>query len=70
MDSFTFKIFFIFFFLFTSDAFACPVCFSAKGDSLHAFYLSTVLLSFLPLGMIGGFFLWYRRQMKENKISS
>jgi hypothetical protein len=36
----------------TADA--CPVCFSAKDGTRHAFYLTTALLTVLPMMLISG----------------
>jgi hypothetical protein len=36
----------------TADA--CPVCFSAKDGTRHAFYLTTALLTVLPMMLITG----------------
>lgn len=38
-----------------SVAFACPVCFSGSDETREAFLLTTALLTFLPLAMIGAF---------------
>lgn len=38
-----------------SVAFACPVCFSGSDETREAFLLTTAILTFLPLAMIGGF---------------
>lgn len=43
-------------------ALACPVCFSAKGNTLTAYYGTTVLLSLLPFVLIGSIGLWLYRQ--------
>ncbi|MCB1120163.1 MAG: hypothetical protein KJT03_01330 [Verrucomicrobiae bacterium] len=36
-----------------SRAEACPVCFQSGGQERWAFYATTVLLTFLPLLMVG-----------------
>jgi hypothetical protein len=41
---------------------ACPVCFSGSQRVRSAFYNTTVFMSLLPLGMIGGGLLWLRRR--------
>ena len=46
---------------------ACPVC-GGGGDSPRsqlAFFNTTILLSLLPLGMIGGGVLWLRRDGRD-----
>jgi hypothetical protein len=53
------------FFLIPSLAFACPVCFSGKGASLHAYRLSTLFLTVLPLIVIVSSFYWFYRQLKK-----
>lgn len=40
---------------------ACPVCIGPEQESRDAFVLTTVLLSVLPLGMIGGVVGWVWR---------
>lgn len=37
---------------------ACPVCFSAKGESRFAFYITTIFMSLTPLAMVGFFSYW------------
>jgi hypothetical protein len=39
---------------FVTQSFACPVCFKSKEGTREAFLWTTVMLSLLPLGMIGG----------------
>jgi hypothetical protein len=41
---------------------ACPGCFSAADSNRVAFLVTTVVMSLLPLGMIGAGLLWLRRQ--------
>ncbi len=45
-----------------SLALACPVCFDANEANREAFVLTTVVLSLLPLALIGGmlFYLYLR----------
>jgi hypothetical protein len=40
---------------------ACAVCGSANDGNRMAFFWTTVLLSLVPLGLIGGGLLWLRR---------
>lgn len=44
---------------------ACPVCFSATEENRLAFLATTIALSLLPLGMVGGAGLWIRRKIRE-----
>jgi len=46
-------------------AHACSVCFEANDKNRAAFFATTVFLSLLPLGMIGGMYLWLRRRAHE-----
>jgi hypothetical protein len=51
---------------------ACAVCFSGREDEARlAFIWTTVLLTFLPLVMIGGFawWLWRRARGLEQKVA-
>jgi hypothetical protein len=49
------------------SVYGCSVCFSAKEGTLTAYHLTTILLSFLPLGMIGGFVYFFWSQAKKKK---
>ena len=45
---------------------ACYVCMSGREDDVEfAFVATTVLLSVLPLGMIGAAVWWLRRRLRE-----
>jgi hypothetical protein len=44
---------------------ACSVCYVGAEESRKAFLLTTVLLSLLPLGMIGTFAWWFWRRMRD-----
>ena len=44
---------------------ACAVCFEANDKNRAAFFATTIFLSLLPLGMIGGAYLWLRRRALE-----
>jgi hypothetical protein len=45
---------------------ACAVCMSGReDDTSRAFLLGTLLLSTLPLALIGGLALWIRRRARE-----
>ncbi len=37
---------------------ACSVCFSGREETLHAFYLTTVLLTVLPLALLSSIGYW------------
>ena len=50
---------------------ACPVCFSAKEGSRDAFLWTTILLSLVPLAMMGAVFFAIRyivRQKSKQEI--
>ena len=49
---------------------ACSVCYAGAEESRKAFLLTTVLLSLLPLGMIGTFVWWIWRRMREAEASN
>ena len=46
---------------------ACAVCFDPRAESRFAFLATTVFLSVVPLGMVGGVGLWLRRRARELK---
>ncbi len=67
------KFFLIFTFLvvlsvFTQDALACPVCFSATGGTVIAFRNSTFFLSVIPLLFIGGTIFWIYHKYKKSDL--
>jgi hypothetical protein len=43
---------------------ACPVCFDPNEENRWAFIVTTVLLSTLPLVMVGGIALWIRETLR------
>jgi hypothetical protein len=45
---------------------ACPVCFSGSDRSRLAFFGTTILMSLLPLGLIGSGLWWLRRRAGED----
>jgi len=51
--------------LYASPSLACAVCFDAKGENRWAFLGTTALLTFLPLGVIGGTAWWLRKRVLE-----
>ena len=50
-------------------AFACAVCFDANEETRTAFIATTIVLSLLPLGLMGGFiyWLWRRAQAADSQ---
>ena len=46
-------------------AHACPVCFDPREENRFAFLATTVFMSLVPLGMVGGVGLWLRRRARE-----
>jgi hypothetical protein len=46
-------------------AHACAGCIDLKSKNRVAFFVTTIVLSLLPLGMIGGMVLWLRRRTRE-----
>ena len=53
------------FLLLPEAAHACPVCFDSRDENRQAFLATTVLLSLLPLGMVGGVGFWMRRRVGQ-----
>ena len=51
-------------------ALACPVCFDARDENRMAFLGTAILLTFLPLGMVGGVGLWVRRRVRDMESES
>jgi len=54
-----------FVFVLPQMAHGCAVCFSATDENRQAFLATTVLLTMLPLGMVGGVGLWVRKRMQQ-----
>ena len=46
-------------------AHACPTCASPLEENRQAFVDTTILLTVLPLAMIGGFVWWLRRKARS-----
>jgi hypothetical protein len=46
-------------------AHACPVCFDSSDENRQAFLATTAFLSLLPLGMVAGAGLWFRKRSRE-----
>jgi hypothetical protein len=53
--------------LFPSIANACSVCFDAREGTRWAFIITTGLLSFAPLFMIGGVVYWLRKRVDDEE---
>jgi hypothetical protein len=50
-------------------AWACPACYSAGGEGMLAYLWTAVLLSILPLAMIGGIVVTVRRRTRAHRLS-
>jgi hypothetical protein len=46
-------------------AHACPVCFDPRDENRVAFLATTIFLSAVPLGMVGGLTMWLRKRARE-----
>jgi hypothetical protein len=44
---------------------ACPVCFDPREENRIAFLATTVFMSLVPLGMVGGMGLWLRKRARD-----
>ena len=44
---------------------ACAVCFSGRGESLEAFYITTIFLTLLPLVTLGSIGFWLFKQHQK-----
>ena len=44
---------------------ACAVCFSGKEETLKAFYITTILLSLLPILMLAFIGIWLYRKYRK-----
>jgi len=44
---------------------ACAVCFSGSAQTRGAFVATTILLTVLPLALVGGFLWWLRARVEE-----
>lgn len=56
----------VFFLFFKADAFACPVCFSAKEDTRLFYYLTTVGLIGSVVAIVVAWSLWLRRYVQQD----
>ena len=52
---------------FAQDALACTVCFDPKEERRMAFMVTTVLLTFLPLGLIFGTIYFLRKHISKQE---
>ena len=50
--------------------FACSVCFVAKDSTLDAYFYSTILLTLIPLGLVGGLVFWIVSRYRKHSVSS
>lgn len=48
-------------------AYACPVCFDPREENRVAFLATTVFMSLIPLGMVGGLGMWLRKRARDLK---
>lgn len=48
-----------------ADVWACAVCFDPREENRFAFLATTIFLSLVPLGMVGGVGLWLRRRARQ-----
>lgn len=48
-----------------AEAWACAVCFDPREENRFAFLATTIFLSLVPLGMVGGVGLWLRRRARQ-----
>lgn len=48
------------------SALACAVCFVGKGGSSSAYLGTAIVLSLLPLGMVGGIIFWVYHRHKQS----
>jgi len=44
---------------------ACAVCFSGNQETLNAYYGTAIVLSILPLAMVGGIVYWVYKKYKH-----
>ncbi len=51
--------------LIPTAAYACPMCVGTTEEGRLAFVQTAVVLSMLPLGIVGGFGVWLRRRSKS-----
>jgi hypothetical protein len=46
-------------------AHACAVCFDPRAENRFAFLATTIFMSLVPLGMVGGLGLWLRKRARD-----
>jgi hypothetical protein len=49
-------------------AFACSVCFDPRDKNRAAFVITTVLLTFFPLAVVGGAGVWLRKRFHRIEV--
>jgi hypothetical protein len=49
---------------------ACAVCFSGREEGRAAYLATTLLMTLLPLGLIGGLVLWLRRRAADLRAAA
>lgn len=55
--------------LVATPALACPICYGASNPrTLHAFYISTVALTLMPIMLIAAFAIWISRAYNKPEI--
>ena len=54
----------------SSSAEACAVCFGGENDNRWAFIATTAFLTFLPLMVIAGGVVWFRKRLAEHSESA
>jgi len=49
------------------EAWACPACYGGNEGPLLSYFLTGLLLSLLPLGLITGIAVWFYRQTRPSR---
>ena len=57
-----------FIFSFQPSALACAVCFAGKGGAASTYLGTAIVLSLLPLGMIGALIFWVYHRHKQRAL--
>lgn len=53
--------------LVSTTALACPVCYNPREDSRLAFLWSAIVMTVLPLAMVGGLVYWLWRRANSDE---
>lgn len=53
--------------LVSTTALACPVCYNPREDSRLAFLWSAIVMTVLPLAMVGGLIYWLWRRANSDE---